>query len=84
MGNEQSVEEEPFPQLDEQYLIEDEIEYPVSFNGKMKFKLLLPAEMHPKAIEELILQEKRVINHLDGNNPKKIIIVPKKIINIVT
>ncbi len=84
LGNEQSVEEEPFPQLDEQYLIEDEIEYPVSFNGKMKFKLLLPAEMHPKAIEELILQEKRVINHLDGNNPKKIIIVPKKIINIVT
>ena len=84
LGNEQSVEEEPFPQLDEQYLIEDEIEYPVSFNGKMKFKLLLPAEMHPKAIEEFILQEKRVINHLDGNNPKKIIIVPKKIINIVT
>ncbi len=83
LGNEGSIEFAAFPELDESYLVEDEVEYPVSFNGRMRFKLQLPADMSPSEVEKSVLQDERVIGQLNGNNPKKIIVVPKKIINIV-
>lgn len=83
LGNQNSIEFEKFPEFEEKYLVEDEIEYPVSFNGKMRFKLALPADLSVQEIEELALKDERVLQQLAGNNPKKIIIVPKKIINIV-
>ena len=83
LGNTESIEYAAFPELNEAYLVEDEIDYPVSFNGKMKFKLKLAAHLDAKSIEEIALQDERVIRQLNGNNPKKIIVVPKKIINIV-
>lgn len=83
LGHEQSIEFESFPQLNEAYLVEDEIQYPVSFNGKMKFKLALAADLEIKQIEEAVMADERTIQQLNGNNPKKIIVVPKKIINIV-
>ena len=83
LGHQNSIEFEKFPELNEAYLIEDEIDYPVSFNGKMKFKILLPADLDAKQIEEIILSNDKTQQFLDGNNPKKVIIVPKKIINIV-
>jgi len=83
LGHTTSIEFEKFPEFEEKYLIEDEFHYPVSFNGKMKFKLVLPANLTASQIEEIALKEERVIDQLAGNNPKKIIIVPKKIINIV-
>lgn len=83
LGHETSIEFEPFPVFDEKYLVEDEIEYPVSFNGKMRFKLALPADLDVKQIEDEVLKDERTAKQLDGNSPKKVIIVPKKIINIV-
>ena len=83
LGHQNSIEFEKFPEFEEKYLVEDEIEYPVSFNGKMRFKLALPADLSVQEIEELALKDERVLQQLAGNNPKKIIIVPKKIINIV-
>ncbi|SIS84992.1 leucyl-tRNA synthetase [Kaistella chaponensis] len=83
LGHTNSIEFEKFPEFEEKYLIEDEFHYPVSFNGKMKFKLVLPSDLTASEIEEIALKEDRVIDQLAGNNPKKIIIVPKKIINIV-
>ena len=83
LGHTTSIEFEKFPEFEEKYLIEDEFQYPVSFNGKMKFKLVLPSDLTASQIEEIALKEERVIDQLAGNNPKKIIIVPKKIINIV-
>lgn len=83
LGHSESIEFAPFPTLDEKYLVEDEIDYPVSFNGKMRFKLSLPADLEIKQIEEAILKDERTIKQLEGNSPKKVIIVPKKIINIV-
>lgn len=83
LGHKNSIEFEKFPEFEEKYLVEDEIEYPVSFNGKMRFKLTLPADLSAPQIEELALKDERVLQQLAGNNPKKIIIVPKKIINIV-
>lgn len=83
LGHKNSIEFEKFPEFEEKYLVEDEIEYPVSFNGKMRFKLTLPADLSAPQIEELALKDERVLQQLAGNNPKKIIIVQKKIINIV-
>ena len=83
LGNSESVEYVPFPIFDEKYLVEDEIEYPVSFNGKVRFKLSLSAELSKEDIEEIVLKNDKVLAQLNGNNPKKIIVVPKKILNIV-
>lgn len=83
LGHSESIEFAPFPKLDEKYLAEDEIDYPVSFNGKMRFKLSLPADLEVTQIEEAILKDERTVKQLEGKSPKKVIIVPKKIINIV-
>ena len=84
LGNAKSIDFAPFPVLNEAYLVEDEIEYPVSFNGKMRFKLSLSAELSKEEIEEIVMKDEKVIQQLDGAKPKKIIVVPKKIINIVS
>lgn len=83
LGYSTSIEFEPFPVFDEKYLEQDAIQYPVSFNGKMRFKLELSADLSTKEIEEIAMKDERTISHLAGNSAKKIIIVPKKIINIV-
>ncbi|WP_313502804.1 leucine--tRNA ligase [Kaistella carnis] len=83
LGHLESVDFAPFPIFEEKYLVEDEIQYPVSFNGKMRFKVQLPADLTVPQIQEIIMQDARTIEQLNGNNPKKVIIVPKKIINIV-
>ena len=84
LGKAGSIDFAPFPALNEAYLVEDEIEYPVSFNGKMRFKLSLSAELSKEEIEEIVMKDEKVIQQLDGAKPKKIIVVPKKIINIVS
>lgn len=83
LGKNTSIEFEKLPKLNEAYLVEDEINYPVSFNGKMKFTLALAADLDAKQIEEIAMSNEKVQEILAGATPKKIIIVPKKIINIV-
>lgn len=83
LGHTISIEFEKFPIFEEKYLVEDEIEYPVSFNGKMRFKMALPADLSVGEIEENVMKDLRVLDQLAGNTPKKVIIVPKKIVNIV-
>ena len=83
LGNKDSIEFEKFPELNESYLVESEIDYPVSFNGKMRFKLSLSAELSAAEVEEITMKDERTLQQLNGNLPKKVIVVPKKIINIV-
>ncbi|QOW10834.1 leucine--tRNA ligase [Kaistella flava (ex Peng et al. 2021)] len=83
LGHADSIEFAPFPQFEEKYLVEDEFDYPVSFNGKMRFKLSLSASLSVPEIQEIALADNRTKEQLQGNYPKKVIIVPKKIINIV-
>lgn len=83
LGHTISIEFEKFPVFEEKYLVEDEIEYPVSFNGKMRFKMALRADLSVGEIEENVMKDLRVLDQLAGNTPKKVIIVPKKIVNIV-
>lgn len=83
LGHKETIADAKWPELKEEYLKEDQIEYPVSFNGKMRFKLSLPADMSPKEIEEIVLKNELALKWLDGKTPKKVIVVPKRIINIV-
>ena len=82
-GNNTSISFVNFPQYEPKYLIENEVNYPVSFNGKMRFKVSLTADMSKDDIETYILKHEKTIHYLAGLHPKRIIIVPKKIINIV-
>ena len=82
-GNNTSISSVNFPQYEPKYLIENEVNYPVSFNGKMRFKVSLTADMSKDDIETYILKHEKTIHYLAGSQTKKIIIVPKKIINIV-
>jgi leucyl-tRNA synthetase len=72
-----------FPILDEKHLIESSKEYPVSFNGKMRFTIELSLDLSKEQIEEIILKDERTLKQLDGKIPNKIIIVPGKVINLV-
>ncbi len=83
LGHNDSIEFEKFPVLNEEYLIEDEINYPVSINGKMKFKISLSAQLSAADVENFVLQSEKLKEILEGKTPKKIIVVPKKIVNIV-
>ena len=83
LGHSSSIEHVKFPELNEKYLIEDEIEYPVSFNGKMRFKISLPSNLTTPQIEEIIMKDERTLKQLEDKSVKKSIIIPKKIINIV-
>ncbi len=83
LGYSESISTVNFPICDEKYLVESEKEYPVSFNGKMRFTINLPLDLTPAQIEEIIMKDERTIKQLDGNTPKKVIIVPGKVINMV-
>ena len=83
LGNEISVTIAEFPQFNESYLVEDQINYPVSFNGKMRFKILLDAELTKEEVEGEVMKHEKTAHYLDGKSPKKVIVVPKRIVNIV-
>ncbi|MEE4199010.1 MAG: leucine--tRNA ligase [Bacteroidales bacterium] len=83
LGNNESIAYARFPKFEEKYLIESSIEYPVSFNGKMRFKIKLPVDIQAKEAEEIVLKHEQAQKWLDGKSPKKVIFVPKKIINVV-
>ncbi|WP_445718722.1 leucine--tRNA ligase [Flavobacterium sp.] len=72
-----------FPKFEEKYLVESEKEYPVSFNGKMRFTIKLPLDLTAAQIEEIVMADERTQNQLQGRTPNKVIIVPGKIINLV-
>lgn len=83
LGHLGSIAKVDFPALEEKHLVESSKEYPVSFNGKMRFTIELPLDLTPVQIEEIIMKDERTIKQLAGNTPKKVIIVPGKVINLV-
>ncbi len=83
LGHEGSITTAPVPEFKEEYVKENTFEYPVSFNGKMRFKLELPIDMPKEEAEKAVLNEPKSEKYLQGKTPKKIIVVPKRIINVV-
>ncbi len=83
LGNTSSIATAEFPLFDAKHLVESSKEYPVSFNGKTRFKIELSLDLSKEEIEKIILEDERTKTQLDGRTPKKVIVVPGKIINIV-
>ena len=83
LGHTDGVTYQDFPSFDASHLVERSHLYPVSFNGKMRFKVEYPLDMDRAEIEKQILAHEKSVHYLEGKSPKKVIIVPKKIINIV-
>ena len=84
LGNTESVTYAPYPVHEDKYLQEDSKEYPVSFNGKVRFKRAFPTDMPIAEIEQAILADPQTAEQLQGKAPKKIIVVPNRIINVVS
>ena len=83
IGEEGSVVTAEWPELNEAYLVEDNFTYPVSFNGKTRFMLSLPATLTPQEVEAAVLSAPEAEKWLEGKMPRKVIVVPKRIVNIV-
>lgn len=83
LGNTNSITKANWPEFNASFLAEDDYAYPVSFNGKMRFKAELPTSLSKEEIEKEIMNDERTGKWLDGKTPKKVIVVPKRIVNIV-
>ena len=83
IGNTESIIFSSFPQHNDSYLQDNTKIYPVSINGKLKYKIELSTDLSKEEIEKVILSDENFIKKLDGNKPKRVIIVPGKIINFV-
>ncbi len=83
LGEESSVVMATWPEWNEAYLVEDSVKYPVSFNGKTRFTLEFPTTATPAEIQEAVLNAEEAQKWLEGKTPKKVIVVPGRIINIV-
>jgi leucyl-tRNA synthetase len=83
LGHSNSIATVAFPKFEAAHLVESSKEYPVSFNGKMRFTIELPLDLTKEQIEEIVMKDERTLRQLDGRTPNKVIIVPGKIINLV-
>ncbi|MEM6643176.1 MAG: leucine--tRNA ligase [Bacteroidota bacterium] len=83
IGHNTSVVDAEFPELDDQYLLEDTIEYPIMVNGKMRAKITFGSNDDKEKIERETLANEKIQKWLEGKAPKKVIVVPKKIVNVV-
>ena len=83
LGYTESITKASFPEYKKEYLVENTFEYPISFNGKLRFKLTLPLDLTPSDIEQAVLNATESAKWLQENPPKKVIVVPGKIVNVV-
>ncbi len=83
LGHNTSVSFATFPEWNETYLIENEFDYPVSVNGKTRFKILLPLNIGKEEIERHVMASDEMQKWTNGNAPKKVIVVPGRIVNVV-
>ena len=83
LGHGTSLAHGPFPTVDSRYLVEDTVEFPVQVNGKVRGKITVAADAGKDAVEVAALADEKVLAFLDGATPKKVIVVPGKLVNLV-
>lgn len=83
LGHNQSVSDAQWPKHNEEHLVESSFTCPISFNGKTRFTLDIPVNLPKEEVEKLVLDNEQTTRYLDGKTPKKIIVVPNKIVNVV-
>jgi len=83
LGGTGSVVRASYPALNPEFLVKDSINYPVQFNGKTRFQLEMPASATAAEVEAAVLAHEKTAHFLEGRSPKKIIVVPGRIVNVV-
>ncbi|MBM4726371.1 leucine--tRNA ligase [Prescottella equi] len=83
LGHTESLAHGPFPTADEKWLVEDTVEYPIQVNGKVRSRINVAADAAREDIEKIALADEKIVALLDGNDPRKVIVVPGKMVNIV-
>ena len=83
IGEKESITKTAFPTFNATYLVEDSFEYPIQINGKVRVNLNFPSDMAKEEIEKQVLANEQVIKWMEGKELKKIIVVPKRIVNVV-
>ncbi|MCW2717327.1 leucine--tRNA ligase [Pseudonocardia sp.] len=83
LGHEGSLAHGPFPVADEQYLVADTVEYPIQVNGKVRSRITVAADADQDAVKAAVLADEKVVAALDGKEPRKLIVVPGRLVNVV-
>ncbi|MFJ5987824.1 leucine--tRNA ligase [Lentzea sp. NPDC092896] len=83
LGNDDSLAHGPFPKADEQYLVEDTVEYPIQVNGKVRSRIVVSASASQDEIKAAALSEEKIAELVAGGEPRKVIVVPGRLVNIV-
>jgi leucyl-tRNA synthetase len=83
LGHPDSLAHGPFPAVDERYLVEDTVEYPIQVNGKVRARVTVPADADADAVKAAALAEEKVVALLAGAEPRKVIVVPGRLVNVV-
>jgi leucyl-tRNA synthetase len=83
LGHGNSIAHAEWPVFNPEFLVENSFEYPVSFNGKVRFKITLPADMSKEDVEQAVMNHEQTQKYLEGNAPKKMIVVVGRIVNVV-
>jgi leucyl-tRNA synthetase len=83
LGKSGSVTDAQWPKHEEKHLVEDEIQYPVQFNGKVRYQITVAADAGKDEVEKAALTHENAEKYLEGKDPKKVIVVPKRIVNVV-
>lgn len=82
-GHGESISKAEWPKFNPEYLIENEFNYPISFNGKVRFNINFALDLDSKQVEEQVLNNEQTLKYLEGKAPKKVIVVKGKIVNVV-
>ena len=83
LGHEESLVHGPFPEADEKYLVEDTQEYPIQVNGKVRSRMVVPASADRAELEKAALADEKIAALLEGKEPRKVIVVPGRLVNVV-
>jgi len=83
LGHTESLAHGPFPTADEKWLVEDTVEYPIQVNGKVRSRINVAADAAREDIEKVALADEKIVALLDGKDPRKVIVVPGKMVNVV-
>ena len=83
LGHEATLAYAPFPTADERWLVAETVEYPIQVNGKVRSRMTVPANADGDAVREAALAEEKIAAALDGRSPRKVIVVPGRLVNVV-
>ena len=83
LGHRESLAHGPFPVADERYLVAETVEYPIQVNGKVRSRVTVPADAGREQVEAAALADEKIVAALAGRPPRKLIVVPGRLVNVV-